>query len=624
MCGIIGISSQHDVDRYAVGRMCDAIVHRGPDDSGVKVWKDHGVGLGHRRLSIIDLSPAGHNPMSNEDGTVWIVYNGEIYNFQEMRRDLEQSGHVFRSNSDTEVVLHAYEEWGDDHVQHLRGMFAYALYDRRPRGVQGGADANCSFRLLLVRDRVGIKPLFYYWDGCTFLFASEIKAIRTYPGLDFEVDQSALFDYLTYLYVPAPKTAYTHIRKLQPGYQLVFSGGHIQTRQYWDVPLDAPNPARNPDEAAEMVRHLLTEAVRLHMISDVPVGVFLSGGVDSSTVTALMAQISAEPVRTFSIGFDVAAHSETGYARLVAERYRTQHYERIVGVDSVRQMLPRMVEMYDEPYADGSAVPTLRVSATAREQVKVVLSGDGGDEVFAGYNWYTAWLRRRALDTVPLSARQPVFGALSRVWPPSWRGQGWLSDIASGPLERYARLMEMFSPERKRQIVAPDLARQFADYDDYWYFRQFWREEMDPLTRLQYLDLKTYLPDDILTKVDRASMAVALEVRPPLLDHVLIENVFALPSQWRAPNGAKKHLFKQAVRDLLPEPIVSRSKKGFSAPWTVWLRSEQEWAERTLQSGSDGWLRAEVAQIPWLFDKGPCVLGLLVLHQWLQNESAGM
>jgi asparagine synthase (glutamine-hydrolysing) len=616
MCGIAGIIQGEHLNPSVLRAMTEAIAHRGPDDVGLQIWSEHGVGLGHRRLSIIDLSPAGHNPMSNEDGTVWIVFNGEIYNFWDLRQELERAGHIFRSNTDTEVILHAYEEWGDAHMHRLRGMFAYALYDRRQTTETRKTKGN--FRLLLVRDRLGIKPLFYSWHNKTFLFASEIKAILAYPGLDCTVDRSALFDYLTYLYVPAPKTAYLHIRKLLPGHYLVFTEERIAVQQYWDVPLHQPSPVSTLDAAVELVRHTLEDAVRLHMISDVPVGVFLSGGLDSSTVTALMTRVTTKPPQTFSIGFDVTEHSETQYAGLVADYYQTRHNETIVAGDSVESMLPHMVRMYDEPYADNSATPTYRVASLAREEVKVVLSGDGGDEVFAGYNWYSTWLARRYIDRIPLPLRRHVLSAVAWRWPRKWRGRSLLSDLAASSLERYARPIELFTPAEKRQLLTPEWAKEFAEYDDYWYFRHYWHEALDPVTRIQYLDLKTYLPDDILTKVDRASMAVSLEVRPPLLDHVLVEQLFSLPATWRMLHGQKKYLLKRAVQDLLPDAIVNRAKKGFSTPLTPWMYARQDWVQQRLKDNIGlGVLRESVGDMPWLFERGAKVWGLLILQEWL-------
>lgn len=617
MCGIAGVASRTPLDPEIIRSMCLAISHRGPDDLGVKVWSDHHLGLGHTRLSIIDLSAAGRNPMPNEDGTVWIVFNGEIYNYQNLRQELTKLGHIFTSHADTEVIIHAYEQWGDAHVHRLRGMFAYALYDRREE-VLASNNGSTAYRMLLVRDRLGIKPLFYYWDGDEFIFGSEIKAILARPGVDRDIDRSAIFDYLTYRYVPGPKTVYARVRKLLPGHMLVFQGAEPQIRQYWDVPLDRPHSVRTEADAIESVHEALVDSVNLHMVSDVPVGVFLSGGIDSSIVTALMARTTSEPVQTFTIGFDVKEHSETEYARLVAQHCQTKHREQSVGVSTVQGMLARILQMYDEPYADGSALPTSLVSSLARESVKVVLSGDGGDEVFAGYNWYGAWLKRRSLDKLPQFARQHMFAGLDAGWPTGWRGKQFISDMALSPLEQYARLMELFSPAEKRRLLGEEWAHEFAGYDDYWYLRKYWREDVDPLTQVQYLDLKTYLPDDILTKVDRASMAASLEVRPPLVDHLLIERLFSIPSRFRIYNGNKKYLLKRAAKKYLPEPILNRSKKGFSVPWKTWLAIEQNWAEQVLGSanGHKNLLPFQTAKLPGLFESGKKVWALLVLRQW--------
>jgi asparagine synthase (glutamine-hydrolysing) len=554
--------------------------------------------------------------MANEDQTVWIVFNGEIYNYQELRRELQKTGHIFRSKTDTEVILHAYEEWGDRHVSRLRGMFAYAIYDRREISAE-----QYEYRLLLIRDRLGIKPLFYYWDGLKFLFASEIKGIKAFPDLDLKIDHSALWDYLTYLYIPCPKTPYRFIRKLQAGHMLIFSQGHVRKKEYWDIPFGVQTPVYTLKEATELTRQLLNEAVRLHRISDVPIGVFLSGGIDSGTVTALLSGMSSEPVRTFSIGFSEKEVNEADYARLIAAQYKTKHREQIVNADSAPDLLPRLVEMYDEPFAASSAIPVYRVSQLAGEEVKVVLSGDGGDEVFGGYNWYTAWLRRWMLDFIPLEVRRRLLPKIDHLWPKGLRGKGWLHSSVLQPVERYAALVQLFSPEEKRSLVQREIAKEFEDYDDYWYFKKFWREELDPITRVQYLDLKTYLPDLILTKVDRASMAVSLEVRPVLLDHVLIENIFALPSRLRCPAGRKKYLLKRSISNYLPPTILGRRKSGFSAPMTAWLKVEREWAENELATkNGNGWFDQTNAFSPELFTKGVHMYAILFLNSWFQGE----
>ncbi|HET7471167.1 MAG TPA: asparagine synthase (glutamine-hydrolyzing) [Gemmatimonadales bacterium] len=616
MCGIAGLVRGAPSDAAAAQRMNDAIAHRGPDDEAIRGWPDHGMTLCHRRLSIIDLSPLGHNPMSNEDGSVWIVYNGEIYNFQALRRELEARGHTFRSHTDTEVVLHAYEEWGDDHVHHLRGMFAYALYDRRPR-------PGTRYRLLLVRDRLGIKPLFYYARPGCFAFASEIKGILACDGIDRAVDWTALYDFLTYLYIPAPKTAYAHIRKLSPGHLLALDDRGLTIREYWTLGA-AATAATTPDEAVHQVARTLERAVADHLVSDVPLGVLLSGGVDSSAVTALAAGVAKPPLRTFSAGFDVAEHSELDYARLVAAHCHTRHTEQVVGRESLDRMLPHVLTLYDEPFADTSAIPTYYVTAAAGEHVKVLLSGDGGDEVFAGYGWYRSWLARGGLDRLPLGAARRLLVPLAERWPLGRRGKGVLVALSRSPLGRYAALMELFSPHRKRRLLAPARRGEFGGYDDYWHFRRHWREDLDPLARVQYLDLKTFLPDDILTKVDRASMASSVEVRPPLLDHELVEQVLALPSDWNLRAGEQKWLLKQAVADRLPAEVLHRSKKGFSAPMTQWIASSRDWADAELTRLSrltDGaWLSPDVPALASGMVRGAEVWGLLLLQRWLAGE----
>ena len=623
MCGIAGVISSRPGCVESVKRMGQVLAHRGPDDEGVKVWPEHGVGLAHRRLSIIDLSPAGHNPMPNEDHTVWIVFNGEIYNFKDLRLELQRAGHTFRSSSDTEVILHAYEEWGEEHVRRLRGMFAYAIYDQRPQAESTGAPPSQRGRIFLARDRLGIKPLFYYWNGETFCFGSEIKAILACPGLDRELDRTALYDYLTYLYVPPPKTAYLHIRKLPPAHFLILDGGPPEVRRYWQLQPDSSTAAKTESEAIEQVREVLEESVRLHMVSDVPLGVFLSGGMDSSSVTALMVRQSQEPVRTFTIGFDVSEYSETHYARLVAQQFKTDHHERVVGVDVVRLMLSHITNLYDEPYADGSAVPTYYVSKLAREGVKVVLSGDGGDEVFAGYRWYFRWLARRKIRFIPLWVRRLAFAPISNLKRLNRRLKNAAYSLSLDDLALYAHQIELFMPREKRALLGPHWNDDFASYDDYWHYRRFWRHDLDPITRAQYLDLHTYLPDDILTKVDRASMAVSLEVRPPLLDHRVVETLIATPSRFRFARGEGKPLLKAVMKTELPPEILTRAKRGFAAPWEYWLETEKEWALGFLRNGvlaREGMLQRSIFADTGSAPDGLKLWALLVFEQWFRKE----
>jgi asparagine synthase (glutamine-hydrolysing) len=547
------------VDRATLVRMRDTMTHRGPDDAGLFVSADGKLGLGHRRLSIIDLSANGHQPMSNEDDSVWLVFNGEIYNFRALKRQLQAAGHVFRSNTDSEVIIHAYEEWGEESVKRLRGMFAYVLWDE-PRQ-----------RLLLARDRLGIKPLFYWEQDGNLTFASELKAIRADAALTLQLDFSAIYDFFTYGYVPTPKTIYHNVCKLPPGHFAIYEAGRLSIRQYWDATFRAQAAYSEPD-AVDIVRERLAEAVALHLIADVPVGVMLSGGVDSSAVCSLAAGEVSGPLHTFSIGFDVAEHSETHFARLVADRYATAHHELTVTYPMAAALQKQVVAMYDEPFADGSATPTFYVCQLARRDVKVALSGEGGDEIFGGYNWYFDWRRFEWVDTIPQSLRRAL-GYPARWMPAGAKGKWSLQMATLDPIERYTKLLSGLLKAEKRELLAPDFVRQFDGYDDYWHLRRFWREDLDPLSRLQYLDIKTYLNDDILTKVDRASMAVSLEARVPLLDHELIETVLGLPVAIRNRGRQAKYLFKRALASLLPLEVLQRRKKGFSVPFYEWLKA---------------------------------------------------
>jgi asparagine synthase (glutamine-hydrolysing) len=559
MCAIVGMfCNDGSVDRAVLSRMRDAMTHRGPDDAGLFISNDGKVGLGHRRLSIIDLSPNGHQPMSNEDGSVWLVFNGEIYNFRELRQQLQAAGHLFRSDSDSEVIVHAYEQWGDESVKRFRGMFAFVLWDEKRQ------------RLLLARDRLGIKPLFYREDEGSLIFASELKAIRANPALTLQVDPTAIYDFFTYGYVPTPKSIYRGVYKLPPGNLAVYEAGRLTLRQYWDATFGGAS-ACSESEASDIVRKKLVETVGLHLIADVPVGVMLSGGVDSSAVCSLAASEISGPLHSFSIGFDVAKHSETHFARMVADRYATEHHELTVTHPMATVLRKRVVEMYDEPFADGSAIPTFYVSQLARRDVKVALSGEGGDELFGGYTWYSDWLRLRWVDGLPRSLWRALDQSASWL-PDGTKGKWSLNMAALNPIERYAKMMSGLLKEEKRELLAPRFVEQFDGYDDYWHLRRFWREDLDPLSRLQYLDIKTYLNDDILTKVDRASMAVSLEARVPLLDHELIETVLALPVAIRNRAHQPKYLFKRLLENLLPQEILQRQKKGFSVPFYEWLK----------------------------------------------------
>jgi asparagine synthase (glutamine-hydrolysing) len=557
--------------------MTDTLVHRGPDDEGFYTSRE--VGLGHRRLSIIDLS-TGHQPIANEDETVWVVFNGEIYNYLELRNDLESRGHIFQTGSDTEAIVHLYEEQGEACFQFLRGMFAIAIWDERKKN------------LLLARDRVGKKPLFYYHDGAQLVFGSEIKAILQVPGISRDVDLEALSDYFSFLYVPAPKSIFKGIRKILPGHYLVVSRKGVRETKYWDISFVETDDLTE-ERWCERLLETLQEAVRLRLMSEVPLGAFLSGGVDSSAVVAMMQSATEGPVITSSIGFDEKEFNELPYARTVASEFRTDHHEQIVRPDAVA-IVEKLAWHYDEPFADSSAVPTYYVSKTAREHVTVALSGDGGDENFAGYrryyfdqreNWVRNWL--------PTGIRRPVFGALASLYPKAdwapqiFRGKATFQNLARCPVEAYFRSVSGCQPELKLSLLHPDIKSQLRSYDSVDILRDYYdkADTNDLLSRVQYVDIKTYLADDILAKVDRASMANSLEVRAPILDHKFMELAARIPTSLKLRGMEGKYIFKKALERYLPSSILYRRKMGFAVPLAQWFRGElKEMAHETIFS----------------------------------------
>lgn len=565
MCGIAGFfepgAARTAIERRdVIQRMCDVITHRGPDDEGF--YTDGGLAIGMRRLSIIDLA-TGHQPISNEDGTVWIVFNGEIYNYAELRDDLCRRGHRFRSNSDTETIVHLYEEFGEQCVEKLRGMFGFAIWDAR------------THKLLLARDRIGKKPLHYAQFGDTLIFGSEIKSLLQYPGLKREPKLEALSDFLSFGYVPDAETAFRGIYKLPPGHTLTFQHGRLSTRQYWDFTYDDLRPVRDLREYTAQLRDELDEAVRIRLMSEVPLGAFLSGGIDSSTVVGLMARHSAQPVKTFSIGFSEASFDELEYARITAKHFQTDHHEFVVTPDVCR-LVEEIVWHHDEPFADFSSIPTYVVSKLAREHVTVVLSGDGGDEVFGGYERYVRHKRREIFENLPKAARHGVLLPLSRMLPQITPGKNFLRNIALDPAARYVDSVTLFDEHAKRRLLTPATLRALQGYDATREFRHLFNlptshERMD---HLMYLDSKTYLPGDILAKVDRMSMAHSIETRAPLLDHKLIEFVQQIPSSLKVHGFETKYILKQAMQGVVPEPILRRTKKGFSVPLKVWFKGE--------------------------------------------------
>jgi asparagine synthase (glutamine-hydrolysing) len=564
MCGIAGIAdvTGRPVDGTLLRAMTSIQSHRGPDGEGFVCRGP--VGLGHRRLAIIDLV-TGEQPMASDDGRVWLVFNGEIYNYRELRGELEGRGVRFRTASDTEVILRAYEADGFGCVNRLRGMFAFAILDERTR------------RLFLARDRVGIKPLVYSWDGRRLLFASEIKGLLEDGSVSREIDPAALADYLTYHYVPAPRTMFRSVRKLPPASTLVLplDGGEPVVSRYWQLRF-RPDRRIGESEWLERLGGHLADAVKSHMVSDVPIGAFLSGGVDSSTVVALMARSTPTPIRTFSIGFAETDFDELAFARQVAARYGTDHFELVVKPNAL-DVLPKLAWHFDEPFADSSAIPTYYVSKITREHVTVALSGDGGDENFAGYRRYArAEQFHGKLDQGLGRLARPLLALAGRMLPLGAPGQAYTSLLGAGGVERYLGLVSYERRSSARRLLADDLGAVARGVADPAAFRRLAADgcSSDYVSMLQHIDIETYLPDDILSKVDRASMAVSLEARVPLLDHVLMEFVATIPASFKLRNGTGKHLLKRAMLGSLPSEILSRRKMGFGVPLGAWFSRE--------------------------------------------------
>ncbi len=568
MCGIAGIVNTLDdqpVERSPLRRMASAIAHRGPDAEGL--WFGDGVGLAHRRLSIIDLA-SGDQPMSNEDGSIQVVFNGEIYNYRELRVRLEGRGHRFRTTSDTEVLVHLYEDEGDELVKRLRGMFAFALWDR-PRQ-----------RLLLARDRVGLKPLYYCRTRSSFLFASEIKSLLTCPEVERTVDVESLEDYLAFGVVPGARSIFRRIHKLPAAQVLAVSrtDDKLQPRRYWRLRSE-PDESLTVDDWKQAVRAKFHETVAAHRIADVPVGAFLSGGLDSSAVTAALVESGAGAIRTFSIGFNEERFSELPYARRIAKQFGTRHVEEIV-TPQAAESLDDLVTYYDEPFADASAIPTMHVSRIARRHVKVVLSGDGGDEAFGGYARYAHDLREASLRAkLPEALRRRLLGPLSRVWPKAdWlprplRLKSALTNLSLNDAEAYAHTVSLCRPPLRRQLLHPDVRAQLNGHlPEERIIEGYGVAHGDPLRGMISADVDLLLPDDFLTKVDRASMAVGLEVRPPLVDHEFLELAVRMPSSLKVRNGETKWMFKQICDGWLPPDVVRRRKQGFDIPVDEWLR----------------------------------------------------
>ncbi|QDT73347.1 XrtA/PEP-CTERM system amidotransferase [Lacipirellula limnantheis] len=570
MCGIAGIFniSGMPIDQRILCAMSDALVHRGPDDSGYHI--DNGLGLAHRRLAIIDLA-AGKQPIYNEFGTVCVVFNGEIYNFHKLRAELEGYGHRFSTSTDTEVIVHSWEQWGDECVQRFRGMFAFALWDSK------------SETLFLARDRLGIKPLYYGWlSPDVFAFASELKSLRKHPHFRSDISWPAVEDYFAYGFVPDPHSIYSQVRKLPPAHHLRISKSRADSQpvKYWDAQFGTCSAELNVASIAEELVDRLREAVSSHLVSDVPLGAFLSGGVDSSAVVALMAELHDAKPTTCSISFGTPEFNEAQYAEEVANRYKTIHHVRQVEPEDL-SLLDRLASIFDEPFADSSAIPTFRLCEITRQWVTVALSGDGGDENFAGYRDHRLHRNKQRLRALmPKSFRRALFGNLARIYPPLYQAPSYLrarttfQTLALDEVESFARGRMIASPEVRSQLFTTSFKSELQGYDATEVMRRHAIDApvRDPLSLAQYLDMKVYLPSDILTKVDRTSMANSLEVRVPLLDHEFVEWTAQLPSHLKLRNGVPKFILKKAFESRLSNTTLYRPKKGFSIPLANWLR----------------------------------------------------
>jgi asparagine synthase (glutamine-hydrolysing) len=621
MCGITGIfefERGRDISPELVHRMNETIVHRGPDDEGI--YTGPGIGLGFRRLSIIDLQ-GGHQPISNEDGTIWVMLNGEIYNYLELRQDLDQRGHRFATRSDTESIVHLYEEYGEGCFAKLRGMFAIALWDSRES------------KLLLARDRLGKKPLFYAADAQRILFGSELKSLLAGGVSKSNVNPQAISDYFSLGYIPAPKTIYHSVSKVLPGHYIVASKSVLRDVSYWDISF-ANVEERSEEEWSEIVRHQVCEATRMRLMSDVPLGAFLSGGIDSSSIVAMMSRIMNRPVTTCSIGFGVKEYNETEYAQQIAKLFASDHHESIVHPSAI-DVVNKLAWHFDEPFADSSAVPTYYVSKVAREHVTVALGGDGGDESFAGYRRYLFdYYENRLRQYVPGWMRRGIFGPLGKYYPPLaaaprvFRAKATLQSLSRTPLEGYFNSVSIFRPGDKARLFTPDFHRLLGGYDSIAVFEHYYSRAGtdDLLSRIQYVDIKTYLPDDILAKVDRASMAVSLEVRAPLLDHHLMERVAAMPSSLKLRGRSGKHILKKAMEPLLPYDILYRKKQGFAVPLDRWFRGElKELAHDSLFRANDGIFDAKFLQKIWEqhqsghYDRSAHMWSILMFRKWQET-----
>jgi asparagine synthase (glutamine-hydrolysing) len=623
MCGITGITyfnKDREVNPATLKDMTDVIAHRGPDDEGFYI--NQNVGLGFRRLSIIDLS-TGHQPLCNEDQSIWIIFNGEIYNYHDLQNDLMKHGHIFKTKSDTETIVHLYEQYGVDCLKYLRGMFAFAIWDNKRQ------------QLFCARDRFGIKPFYFYRDNEKFVFGSEIKAILKCENIDRTLSQEAIDSYFAFGYITSDLSIYKNIKKLQPAHYLLLTfkeNGTATTHRYWEIEFN-PDFRKSQSQWEEEIRECLSETVKQHMISDVPLGAFLSGGIDSGSVVALMARNSDRPIKTFSIGYKNEAFSELRQARQVAEKYGCEHHEEILEPESI-SLLPKLVKAYDEPFADSSAVPTYHVSKLARQFVTVALSGDGGDELFAGYNNYRYYenISKSALNFNSDTFNKILWGSIHAVLPDNMKGKFLSYNLSKGKTTSFAYVNMWNEQERNRLIVCKNPKQNFRLASEL-YKKKILNSiaSGDYVTDMQCLDMKTYMVDDILTKVDRASMVHSLEVRVPLLDHKFAELTFRIPRTMKLNGSGQKYIFKQAMARYLPDDHLKLPKKGFGIPISLWFKNDlKEYIEDTLLSGnplcSEYLNRKYIAKIIGNIKNPKRNLSvktwsLLVFEEWLKQNS---
>lgn len=616
MCGISGklhFDCTTPVSESLIRGMTKAIAHRGPDDEGIHVKGP--VGLGHRRLSIIDLSPAGHQPMSNRAGNIWITFNGEIYNFQSLRKELERDGVSFRSHSDTEVILALYEKFGIDCIAHLRGMFAFAIWDERLN------------RLFLVRDRLGKKPLKYAITSNGITFASELKAILKDPDVPRDIDETAIHHFLSLQHVPSPRTGFRGIQKLPPAHYLMWEKGKTTLKQYWTLDF-SQKLSHTEDEWIELVRNEIKTAVQLRMISDVPLGVFLSGGIDSSIITTLMAQASSKPIKTFSIIFDEKKHDESPYIQKIVQQLGTEHQQWIIKPDA-RKELEQLVEQYEEPYADPAALPTYCMSREVKKEVTVVLNGDGGDENFAGYRAYAAYVwDKKFFHQWPQWIRKSA----ARLTPKSFdRMDRFFAHPDRSPEERWLQYVCFFTEDERSELYTPERREQFQNESTSKHLANYFNasHSNDALDRVLFTDTSTHLPDNLLTKVDMATMAFGVESRSPFLDHRFMELAASMPSHLKLRGTQGKFILKKAFSKEIPHDILHRPKKGFDLPLDEWFRTElNSYAHDVLLSPKAmqrGWFQKE--KLEKLFkqhtqgerDYGRQLWTLLMLELWFQH-----